>query len=399
MKLSVLSSMGTRISLSLFALLPLSVAPGCGSPGDGGVGSSSEAIVSGTTNNETAFDYFVSQGLSYDQAAGIVGNLDQESSMDPTISQYGGGPGRGIAQWSAGGRWDTDPEDNVLWYASRVGQSAESLQLQLEFVWYELTTFPSYGLEPLRAANNVTGATVAFQGDFEGCGTCDQGNRITFANEALSAFGRTVIGLDGKCLDVLGDVSTNGAPIDLYECNAGGNQLWTLESGHLEAFGKCLDVVNGGTTDGTAVQLWECNGNPQQVWTYANGMLKNPHSNKCLNVPGFDSSNGTKLIIWDCETSGNGNEIWHINSGSGATTGSVNDSCSNGSGFCTETLQCDNGHWIARTDDSTSCTSVENVSEPCSGGDGYCTTTLQCDGGYWVPRTSDSAACTSGPGG
>jgi hypothetical protein len=145
MKLSVLSSMGTRISLSLFALLPLSVAPGCGSPGDGGVGSSSEAIVSGTTNNETAFDYFVSQGLSYDQAAGIVGNLDQESSMDPTISQYGGGPGRGIAQWSAGGRWDTDPEDNVLWYASRVGQSAESLQLQLEFVWYELTTFPSYG--------------------------------------------------------------------------------------------------------------------------------------------------------------------------------------------------------------------------------------------------------------
>ena len=42
------------------------------------------------------------------QAAGIIGNLDQESGMDPTISQYDGGPGRGIAQWSTGGRWDTD---------------------------------------------------------------------------------------------------------------------------------------------------------------------------------------------------------------------------------------------------------------------------------------------------
>jgi len=213
-----------------------------------------------------------------------------------------------------------------------------------------------------------------------------------------SSSGGPVVGLDGKCLDVLGDVSTNGTRIDLYGCNGGENQMWTLENGQLESLGKCLDVVNGGTTDGTAVQLWECNGNPQQKWTYqANGTLLNPNSKKCLNVPGFASSNGTKLIIWDCETSGNSNEIWKIGSGPGPT--SVSDSCSNGSGFCTETLQCDSGHWIARADDSASCTSVENVSEPCSGGDGYCTATLQCDGGYWVPRTSDSAACTSGPGG
>ena len=77
----------------------------------------------------------------------------------------------------------------------------------------------------------------------------------------------------------------------------------------------------------------------------------------------------------------------------------MSDACSNGQGFCTETLQCDSGHWIVRSDDPNACTSVENVSEACSGGDGYCTATLQCDGGHWVPRTSDPAACTSGPGG
>jgi uncharacterized membrane protein YgcG len=78
--------------------------------------------------------------------------------------------------------------------------------------------------------------------------------------------------------------------------------------------------------------------------------------------------------------------------------GSAPDACSKGAGFCTETLQCDNGHWIIRQDDPNACTTVENVEEPCHEGNGYCTATLQCDNGHWVPRRDDPAACTSGPG-
>ncbi|MDN5727116.1 MAG: phage tail tip lysozyme, partial [Propionibacteriales bacterium] len=63
-------------------------------------------------NEKAAFDYFVAKGLTTVQAAGVIGNLDQESGMDPTISELSGGPGRGIAQWSAGGRWDTYAGDN-----------------------------------------------------------------------------------------------------------------------------------------------------------------------------------------------------------------------------------------------------------------------------------------------
>jgi hypothetical protein len=163
------------------------VTAGCGGAGGEDVGSSSEATTS--SNNKTAFDFFVGKGLSDVQAAGIVGNLDQESSMSPTVSQYGGGPGRGIAQWSAGGRWDTDSKDNVVWYANAHGESRYALELQLEFVWYELETFGDYGLSELRRATTVSEATLAFQDDFEGCGECDQSQRVAYANEALSAYG------------------------------------------------------------------------------------------------------------------------------------------------------------------------------------------------------------------
>jgi len=83
--------------------------------------------------------------------------------------------------------------------------------------------------------------------------------------------------------------------------------------------------------------------------------------------------------------------------GGGGGTASP-DACSKPAGFCTETLQCDNGHWIIRQDDSHVCSTVENVQEACSVGGGYCTATLQCENGHWVPRTDDPAACTSGPG-
>ena len=85
-------------------------------------------------------------------------------------------------------------------------------------------------------------------------------------------------------------------------------------------------------------------------------------------------------------------------SSGGGGGGSAPDACNKGSGFCTETLQCDGGHWIVRQDDAAACTTIENVTEPCSEGGGYCTETLQCENGHWVPRTGDSAACTSGPG-
>jgi hypothetical protein len=83
--------------------------------------------------------------------------------------------------------------------------------------------------------------------------------------------------------------------------------------------------------------------------------------------------------------------------GSSSSASSAPDACDQGPGFCTATLQCDNGRWTVRQDDPTRCATVEDVQEPCPE-NGYCSATLQCDNGFWVARSSDPMACTSGPG-
>jgi len=131
----------------------------------------------------TAFHFFVTKGLAGAQAAGIVGNLIQESNVNPRSVQSGG-PGRGIAQWSAGARWN-----NLLAFARAHHEAPLALATQLKFVWHELTTVPSFGLGALRAARSVTAATGVFARSYEICGACDEPRRVALARQVLQAFG------------------------------------------------------------------------------------------------------------------------------------------------------------------------------------------------------------------
>ena len=142
-----------------------------------------------TDAERTAFNYFVNKGLTKVQAAGIIGNLMQESSVRATAAQFGGGPGRGIAQWEIGHRWDKDSRDNVVWFANLHKDQLWALNTQLDFIWYELMTFQNYGLGKLRAARTVSDAVKVFQDDFEACGKCEASQRIAFANRALKTYG------------------------------------------------------------------------------------------------------------------------------------------------------------------------------------------------------------------
>src|SRR5262249_5165003 len=131
--------------------------------------------------------FFVQKGLTNFQSAGIIGNLDQESGGNPNAIQYGGGPGRGIAQWSVGGRWDTsNPNENA--FAAGKGERIWSLNAQLESIWYELTTV-GYGFPALKATTNVTDATLTFMDKYEICGTCASSQRISYAQAVLNAYG------------------------------------------------------------------------------------------------------------------------------------------------------------------------------------------------------------------
>lgn len=144
-------------------------------------------------NEKAAFDFFVSKGFSAVQAAGIVGNLMQESGIDPTIQEYDGGPGRGIAQWSVGGRWDTGTNANAVWYANQQGKSVWSFDLQLDFILWELTS-KGYGYSKLKAATTIDDATAIFENEYELCPSslalCALSSRVTYAHEAYDAYAK-----------------------------------------------------------------------------------------------------------------------------------------------------------------------------------------------------------------
>ncbi|MFI1097213.1 RICIN domain-containing protein [Streptomyces sp. NPDC020917] len=122
-----------------------------------------------------------------------------------------------------------------------------------------------------------------------------------------------IVGPGGKCVDVAGASSANGAAVQLYDCNGTGAQSWTADSGGgtLQALGKCMDVTSAGTANGTTVQLYDCNGTGSQVWQPGAGdSLVNPQSGKCLDATGQSSANGTRLQIWSC--TGAANQSWTL---------------------------------------------------------------------------------------
>jgi hypothetical protein len=139
-------------------------------------------------NQYTVFRYLQSAGYSKIAAAGVVGNLAQESGNE--LNPYAtDGTGHGIAQWSAGGRWDTSSSDNMVWYAGTLGQSAYAISAEEQFINYELGHFSRYGKAQLTSATTVNGATVAFQTYYEICGSCQTSTRESYAATAYRMFG------------------------------------------------------------------------------------------------------------------------------------------------------------------------------------------------------------------
>ncbi len=118
-------------------------------------------------------------------------------------------------------------------------------------------------------------------------------------------------GYGGKCVDVAGASSTNGAHVQLYACNGTNAQSWTHSGTTFQALGKCMDVAAAGTANGTKVQLYDCNGTGAQQWTQgANGSLVNTNSGKCLDDTDWSTADGNQLQIWSC--TGAANQSWTL---------------------------------------------------------------------------------------
>ncbi|MEV4826521.1 ricin-type beta-trefoil lectin domain protein [Micromonospora sp. NPDC049274] len=111
-----------------------------------------------------------------------------------------------------------------------------------------------------------------------------------------------------RCIDVT-DGSYNSNPVlQIWTCNTGSNQRWTLGSdGTVRAFGKCMTVAGGSTTSGADIVLSTCNGSASQRFDL-NGShdLVNPRADKCVEARG--SGSGSKLRLAWC--AGSDDQKW-----------------------------------------------------------------------------------------
>lgn len=132
-------------------------------------------------------------------------------------------------------------------------------------------------------------------------------------NAASSPAKTTVVGTaSGRCMDVPGFATANNTQVELYDCNGGSNQAWTLTpDGELRVYNSttCLDAYQQGTTSGTRADIFTCNGGANQKWSVnANGTITNVNSGLCLEAANAGTANNTLLETSTCN--GATNQQW-----------------------------------------------------------------------------------------
>ncbi|RKT74778.1 alpha-L-fucosidase [Saccharothrix variisporea] len=123
----------------------------------------------------------------------------------------------------------------------------------------------------------------------------------------------SIVGVQsGRCVDVEGVSTANGAAVHLWDCHGGSNQRWTQSGKQLVVYGnKCLDAYGAGTSPGTAAVIWDCHGGTNQQWNVnADGTITGVQSGLCLDAYGGGTVNGTKLVLWTC--TGGANQKWQL---------------------------------------------------------------------------------------
>ncbi|HZX01617.1 phage tail tip lysozyme [Kribbella sp.] len=155
--------------------------------------------LSGSNNEQKAFNYFVQNGYTKEQAAGIVGNMSAESGVEPSRKQYtdpgvitppaemAGSPlGWGIVQWT--------PADKMILPSRKEGADdakIASLEYQLDFLRKQLIgegPVPEKGPgDALKASTTAEEASHVFADQFERFGGHENPNAETYGERAKAA--------------------------------------------------------------------------------------------------------------------------------------------------------------------------------------------------------------------
>ena len=147
-------------------------------------GSGGSGPLVGSENAEKVWNFFISKGFTPQQTAGILGNFEHESGMNPEQEQIGG-PAVGLAQWEGGRRTNLE---------SFGGANYKTLEVQLDFVMQELEGPEGLAYSKIKEETDVPGATISWLDYYERAGVRAEELRIQYAEDFFSRFGSGTTG-------------------------------------------------------------------------------------------------------------------------------------------------------------------------------------------------------------
>lgn len=229
---------------------PTTSSQGSSCCGGGSVGAT-ELI--GSDNAQKVWNYLIGKGLTPQQTAGVMGNMEGESGINPRRVESTQTPsgdsdvpdsrGYGIVQFT--------PGTKIVPAAQAAGKSPGDLGFQLDYIWQEITTGGEKAAgDALKAANDVQSATDAFLRKYERPADPNgtEPRRIQFANDFLAQYGSgTPSGSNSS-----GDSSSASGSTGNGSCGSGnttqgptgGTFSWPEPVAHSTIF-QCFTFHNG----------------------------------------------------------------------------------------------------------------------------------------------------------
>ncbi|MDT0447894.1 RICIN domain-containing protein [Streptomyces hesseae] len=112
----------------------------------------------------------------------------------------------------------------------------------------------------------------------------------------------------GKCLEVEGSSSANGARVQQWDCKGQAGANWgsrAVGGGYIQIInlnsGKCLEIADSRKENGAPAQQWSCvDGVATQQWiAYDTGVIVNRNSGKVLEIDSGSTRNGARAQQWE----------------------------------------------------------------------------------------------------
>jgi len=221
-------------------------------PNTGCVDSTGSAVdITGAEQEKNAaqvWNYLISKGFAPMAAAGVLGNMQAESGIDPAKEEYVNHIGYGLAQWSYGRRI------NLENFARAQNKPVSDLGLQLDFLWHELNTTENATLIAMTkpGPSSVLAATTIWLQKFERAGDSSAQaaqNRNQYSEKWYQKFNGSITdNCDGSSATLSGPINERVVQVAKEELkkNGGipeyGGTILEYTDGHQEAW--CADFVS-----------------------------------------------------------------------------------------------------------------------------------------------------------